>query len=289
MDRVAIGAAGVRAEVAAAGAELVSLRDGAGRELLWQAGPAWPRHAPVLFPIVGQLAGNRYRLGGREFTLPRHGFARDQVFTCLSAGPGECLFRLTETPATLAAYPFPFRLDIAFAARNNTLTTTCTVTNTGAGVLPFSLGLHPAFRWPLAKGVAKEAHVLTFTADEPDPIHRAPTGLLSAGVEDSPVRDRCLPLSPRLFDRDALVFTTLRSRGVTLAVPDRADLPRLTLAWDGFPHLGLWSNGGDFLCIEPWHGHADPEGFASDFREKPGLIHLPPGDSRVFSLAITVE
>ena len=45
--------------VAADGAELVSLRTAAGHELLWQAGPEWPRHAPVLFPIVGRLAATR--------------------------------------------------------------------------------------------------------------------------------------------------------------------------------------------------------------------------------------
>jgi galactose mutarotase-like enzyme len=52
-------------------------------------------------------------------------------------------------------------------------------------------------------------------------------------------------------------------------------------AWDNFPHLGIWMRrGGDFLCLEPWQGFSSPHDFAGDFREKPGLLHIPPGESR---------
>ena len=44
MDRHRITAAGVSAEVSAKGAELISLCDAAGSEMLWQAGTEWPRH-----------------------------------------------------------------------------------------------------------------------------------------------------------------------------------------------------------------------------------------------------
>ena len=43
---------GIAATINAQGAELSSLRNAEGRELLWQARPQWPRHAPILFPIV---------------------------------------------------------------------------------------------------------------------------------------------------------------------------------------------------------------------------------------------
>ena len=46
---------GISATINADGAELCSLKNSEGLELLWQAGPAWPRHAPILFPIVGRL------------------------------------------------------------------------------------------------------------------------------------------------------------------------------------------------------------------------------------------
>ncbi len=40
------------------GAELTSLRDAGGRELMTDADPAfWTGHAPLLFPIVGRAGG----------------------------------------------------------------------------------------------------------------------------------------------------------------------------------------------------------------------------------------
>jgi hypothetical protein len=46
---------GISATIKVDGAELCSLKNKQGLELLWQAGPSWPRYAPILFPIVGRL------------------------------------------------------------------------------------------------------------------------------------------------------------------------------------------------------------------------------------------
>src|ERR1035441_3477473 len=50
--------------VRAQGAELCSLVHARYGEMLWQAAPIWPQHAPNLFPIVGQLAGDVLRHAG---------------------------------------------------------------------------------------------------------------------------------------------------------------------------------------------------------------------------------
>ena len=63
------------------GAELTHLRDAEGRELMTDADPAfWTGHAPILFPIVGALNGDSYRVGGQAYRLPKHGFARRSLF-----------------------------------------------------------------------------------------------------------------------------------------------------------------------------------------------------------------
>lgn len=64
---------------------LFPLRNAAGAELLWQAGPRWPRHAPLLFPIVGRLKNGELRSAERSTT--QHGFARDQRFEWLKREP----------------------------------------------------------------------------------------------------------------------------------------------------------------------------------------------------------
>lgn len=66
--------------VSAHGAELQSLRFD-GREYLWQGDPAyWGRRAPILFPIVGKVAGDVLRVDGQSYPMKQHGFARDVEF-----------------------------------------------------------------------------------------------------------------------------------------------------------------------------------------------------------------
>ena len=96
MDRHVLSNGTLSATIKADGAELCSLRDAAGEEMLWQAGPAWPRHAPVLFPIVGRLKDDRLRHQGRSYRLTQHGFARDRRFAWLNRSATACRLVLHE-------------------------------------------------------------------------------------------------------------------------------------------------------------------------------------------------
>jgi galactose mutarotase-like enzyme len=56
------------------------------------------------------------------------------------------------------------------------------------------------------------------------------------------------------------------------------------------PYLGVWTKpGAGFVCIEPWHGLADPQSFAGDFTVKPGIALLPPGTEKSFSMSIALK
>jgi galactose mutarotase-like enzyme len=269
----------ITAVVRALGAELCSLQGEDGHEFLWQAGPAWPRHSPVLFPIVGRLANDTYSHDGQSYRLTQHGFARDRRFTWGPRTETSCVLRLEDDPESLTRYPFPFRLELAYELEPDGVTLRYTLANPGAGVLPAALGAHPAFNWPITSGVAREEHELRFARSETAPIHGVSGGLLTAAVHASPVVDRVLELRPELFADDALVFTTLSSRSVRFS---GHDTPVIEMSWEGFEQLGVWSKptGADFLCIEPWHGYASPEGFTGDLAEKPGMMLLPPGTQR---------
>jgi galactose mutarotase-like enzyme len=284
MDRHAMSNGTLSAEVKADGAELCSLRDASGAEVLWQAGPIWPRHAPVLFPIVGRLKDDTLRHEGRAHRLTQHGFARDKRFAWLNRSATACRLVLHEDAETRAAYPFAFRLEIAYALDDDAIEQRFTVTNPGRGVLPASLGAHPAFAWPLADGVEKTAHALEFAEPEPAPIRRLADGLLQAQSEPTPIAGRTLALEPALFAADAVILPDPASRSVRYTAPDA---PAIEVAWEGFRQLGLWSRAqGDFLCIEPWHGTASPADFDGEFRDKPGLMLIPPGEHRTLSIRI---
>ena len=287
MDRHTINNGSLSATIKADGAELCSLRTADGRELLWQAGPEWPRHAPVLFPIVGRLKDDRLLHGGQSYRMTQHGFARDRRFAWEDSAPTSCRLSLADDAQTRALYPFAFRLELSFELDGNSLTVRHTLTNPGEEVLPASVGAHPAFRWPLADGLPKEAHALVFEKDEPAPIRRVDGGLLSPTPEPTPIQGRRLPLSEGLFAADAVILDQPASRSVRFEAPGA---PSITVSWDGFTELGIWSKpgGAPFLCIEPWRGHASPAGFDGPFLDKPGLMQLAPGDMRELSYRVTV-
>jgi galactose mutarotase-like enzyme len=287
MDRHTITGGGLTASVLADGAELCSVRDGADHEYIWQALPIWPRHAPVLFPIVGRLKGDALHHDGKTYKLTQHGFARDRRFTWSERTPASCRLTLVDDAATRALYPFAFRFEVAYALGADGLAITYTIHNPGTEVLPASMGAHPALAWPLVPGIAKEAHTLTFEHEETAPLYGVKDGLLTARDRPSPVQGRVLHLSAELFAKDALIFDRPASRWVRFAAPGA---PTLRFSWEGFPQLGVWMRiGGDFLCIEPWLGTASPADFDGDFIDKPNLAKIAPGGSVSASHHIAIE
>src|ERR1044072_1005058 len=95
-DSLTLHGDGISATIVGQGAELVSLRDADGTELLWQAGSAWRRHSPVLFPIGGRLNGDGPLHRGQSYPMTQHGFARDRRFDWAEQGPTSCTLVLTD-------------------------------------------------------------------------------------------------------------------------------------------------------------------------------------------------
>ena len=287
-DWVSIASGDLTAQIDPLGAQLSLLRDGGGRDLLWNGDPAiWKGRAPVLFPIVGALAGGSYRLDSKVYRLPRHGFARDRRFEIIHSTGASAQFELTADEATLAVYPFRFSLQIQFALDGTTLAVTTRVRNLGDQPMPASFGYHPALRWPLPAGLERSRHFIEFECDEPAPVRRLDTeGLLTPMPHPTPVSNRRLMLADSLFQDDVLIFDALRSRTLTYG----ADAgPRLRMSYPDTPYLGVWTKpGAPFICIEPWHGVADPEGFSGNFETKPGVFVVPPGAECAFQKLITL-
>ncbi|MDH2343453.1 aldose 1-epimerase family protein [Bradyrhizobium sp. SSUT18] len=288
-DTHTIRSGGLTATIKAQGAEMCSLTSDAGIEFVWQAEPAWPRHAPLLFPIVGRLANDELRHRGRTYRMTQHGFARDSRFAWAERGESRCVLVLEDSETTRALYPFAFRLVVTYTLDEAGLDLALKIVNTGEETLPASVGGHPAFNWPLQAGLPKESYALTFDNEESSPVRRIDGGLLLAATDPSPVRGAVLPLSESLFTIDAVIFDRINSHAVRYAAgPDAG--PWLKMSWRGFRELGVWSKptGAPFLCIEPWRGYASPAGFDGEFSDKPGLMHIAAGAEELLSFRIEV-
>jgi len=288
-DRHTIRNERVTATILAHGAELCSLKTADGLELMWQAAPEWPRHSPLLFPIIGEVMGEQIRVRGRSYKMLRHGVARDHDFTFTDRSPQSCRLVQADTAETRARFPFGYRLVLSYVLRDVDLEITMAVANPNDEALPCSIGGHPALNWPLSPGQPKESYRLIFSHDEAAPIRRlSKDGLLLPNPKPTPIRGRVLDLSERLFDEDAIILDNLASTSVRYGA-DKG--PALEVSWEGFRQLGIWSKpgGAPFLCIEPWHGFASPIDFDGEFSDKPGLMHIAPGEAREFRYTIGVR
>jgi galactose mutarotase-like enzyme len=286
---IAIASAGLSAQIDTLGAQLFTLKDASGRDLLWDGDPAfWTGRSPILFPIVGALAGGEYRLDGQTYVLPRHGFARTKRFEVAEATAVSATFTLRSDAETLRVYPFTFALAVTFAIDQRSLTITASVSNPGERPLPASFGFHPAFRWPLPYGRPRADHAVRFAKDESAPIRRIDgQGLVKPDGEATPVVEDELDLRDDLFADDAVIFDRLNSASLYYGAKDG---PSLQIDFPDTPYLGLWSKpGAPFVAIEPWHGIADPQGFSGDFRDKPGMFEVAPGAVRRMSIGITLS
>lgn len=285
-DWIRLHSATFTVEIDPQGAQLSVLRDAAGRDLLWNGDPAvWKGRAPILFPIVGALNGGHFSWRRDRFALPRHGFARDRRFEVIRHDDREALFRQTNDSETLKVYPFRFELDVAFRLDATALVIEATVRNSGTETMPASLGFHPAFRWPLQAGQARNDHFIEFEFDEDARVRRLDSaGLLTDERHPSPVQDRRLALNDALFKDDVLIFDQLRSRRLTYGT---ATGQRLQITYPNATHLGLWSKpGAGFVCIEPWRGVADPVDFEGALNDKPGMFRVAPGASQLLRMRI---
>ena len=286
---VRIASPQLSAEISADGAELRRLQDEAGRDLLWEGDPQfWTGRAPILFPVVGCVNGNVIRVDGQSYPMAKHGFARHRRFDLVEQTGEAVTFRLAADAETRTSYPFDFRLDIRFAIDGTALAIDAQLHNDGDRPLPASFGYHPALRWPLPYGGERSAHQVRFEADELAPIRRiGHDQLLRPEPEPTPVEGDLLDVRDALFEEDALIFDRLASRSVLFGAPGTR---ALEVSFPDMPMLGIWTKpGAGYLCIEPWQGMADPQGFSGAFRDKPGVIEVGAGDMRRFSLRIDTE
>jgi len=283
---VTIGSGALTAAINPLGAELSSLKDAAGRELMTDADPGfWRGRAPILFPIVGRLNDDVLWVGDESYRMEKHGFARRSQFDLADVSASHAILRMTDTAETRDQYPFGFLLEIGFAIDGATLAMTAKIGNPGDDPLPASFGWHPAFAWPLPYGVARDAHRILFDAPEPDPVKGLNQDGLIAEDRATPVAGDTLMLADALFEGDALIWNPVRSRGLRYGGQSG---PQLDIAWDA-PRLGIWTKpGARFVCVEPWHGIADRVGYQGTFADKPGVFCIPAGEMWSCEMRVTL-
>ena len=280
-------------QVSEHGAELQSIRKD-DYEYLWQGNPEyWGRRSPVLFPIVGSVWEKCFRVDGKVYEMGQHGFARDMDFELVSAADTEVWYRLKSSEKTLAAYPWPFVLEIGYRLEGNSVKVLWKVTNPGETEMYFQIGAHPAFNYPDYDPDAVDRGVVAF--DRNDNLQRS--GFKGKGCVDPQARfpiplsdDGMLRLKRDTFDDiDTLMLENDQVHKVVFLKNDSS--PYLTVTFDA-PVVAIWSppkRNAPFFCIEPWYGRCDRADFTGEFKDRDWVNALAPGATFAASYTITLD
>lgn len=264
------------------GAELCSLIDKEkNRELMWQADPKfWPRHAPLLFPVVGKLKDNSFQFKGKNYILNQHGFARQSEFEVFMPVKNQLTCRLQSSQESLKVYPFSYEFETHYILQNHTLKQVFIIKNTGKETMYASVGAHPAFAINLSAN--PELH---FTPHLNHYIYKLQDG----SIKSKPwgyISGELLEIENNTFDEDALILDQTANYKIALAENGNNIL---TVDTGNMPYLGIWAKpAAPFVCVEPWCGMADFEEHDGDITKKKGIIGIEPGDSFEAWLSITI-
>lgn len=278
-------------EIAEMGAEVTRIYDKTeDNEILWEGNPVyWKRHSPVLFPNVGKTYKNRVLINGTQYPTSQHGFARDNVFTCIEAANEKASFMFRSSEETKEVYPFDFELHVNYKLNKKELTVEWQVKNCGDETMYFTIGGHPAFRFAKPEET-KADYVLKVPGKEKLEYVLIDISCGCANVDEVhtlQLSEETYPLSDELFAKDALVVDNGQIEEAWLCHKDGT--PYVGVRSAGFPNYGIWSvEGAPFVCLEPWMGRCDNVGFNAELSEKPNVNKVEAGEKFIKDYTIVV-
>ncbi len=290
---VTIGNGTLTVAIEDAGAQLASVRDAAGREYLWQGDPEiWPRRAPLLFPTVGRLKDGAYLLSGERYKIPTHGFCRSAPFAVTGRGEAWASFRFCDTEETRGAYPFSFALTVTYALEGKCIVKTHCVENRTDRPMPYELGGHDGWRIvPEEDGRMDECGIRFPGVDAVTPYGMDAQNMVTPKDKTFALRGGRMPLKPSAYGLDTIILDEFKERKAELL--NRENRPVVSVAFDDFPYLGVWTAARDFdtnyVCIEPWTTLPDAVFAGRELTEKPGVRVLPPLGSETLRYTVAIH
>lgn len=275
MKDIILNSSRMRVYVNALGAELKGVEMD-GMEYLWQGEAGiYPRTSPTLFPIIGRFLSDVYYVGDQAYQMPLNGIVMDRNFTCVQKGENMVSFRLDADERSLRSYPFRFALTVSYTADANRLKVAYCVENKGDVPMPFGVGCHTAYRWPLMEGDAPEDYCLRFEKEENIESFN-PFGWRQPFVSNTDVR----PLAHNLFTNYTRSITNIQSSWIEFGSKKHGRKVRIHR--EGFPFLAIWTlpeEEAKLICLEPCLSiHAGDKG-CTRMEDREGTEILPPNSA----------
>lgn len=257
------------------GAELISIKKD-DIEMMHDGIEFWQRHAPILFPIVGQLKDGTTIIENKEYKMGQHGFARDMEFSELEKSETLHRYVLKSDLKTKEKYPYEFELYVSYIVDKNSVITKYEIVNKDNKEILFGLGGHPAFKCEYSK----EEYEIIFNKEETNiEFLELENGLVSDKKASNILKDNKIELLKNTFRNDAIIMKNINSNKVVLCNKITKQ-EVLDFDFTGFPYLALWSKiDAPFICIEPWFNTADHINSNGIFKNKENVIKLNVGET----------
>ena len=259
------------------GAELTSLKSKkSGIEYIWQGNAdIWYGQSPILFPVIGRLLNDKYRLNGKEYNMEKHGIVRKKPFKLVEQTANSLTFLQTDDEASLNIYPYKFELFVTFTLKNNGLEVSHKVVNKNDSVMYYSFGAHPAF-------ICEIGDYLEF--DNPQTVLNEQIdeeSLLLDNQVELLKNEKRITIEKNTFDHDALILSGYTDKVISLKSDNHNRVVRFNF---DSPVLGIWAKpNAPYVCIEPWWGINDNHEEKSDLSEKREIMSLNAKEERIFS------
>ncbi len=251
----------------------------------------WGSSAPILFPIVGAVTNDTYRIGKDTYHLTQHGFARHNEFATNLISDTKLEFVLESNETIKEQYPYLFRLTVTYELIANSLKCTCKVENIDQQAIYFQIGGHPAFACPFHEGESSDSYYLEFSEFETleQKVLKPAERCMSWETRPFFENERRIFVRQSLFANDAIVLKNFKSKTVSLKSIDHDKAIHVTM--NGFDHVGLWASKhvGGLIAIEPWVGHIDYEGFTGEFKEKESIVELEEASSYSVDFTVSID
>lgn len=281
----------IEVQVSSKGGELVSLRDAEQTEYIW-IGDAryWKRHAPQLFPCIGRLTNNQYRMDGALHEMGQHGFLRDYELMKVEESETSLHLQLQSDVSTRQLYDRDWTVDIYYTLCGKTLSVQFQIRNCDTRTMRFGYGIHPGFNVPLNPALRFEDYRLDFhEVSIPKQMELTERYTISGGIHDYALEEgRYLPLQHSLFDHDAII---LKDMPHTVTLGSQKDEKKVTVAFPDMPYLGIWhapETDAPFVCVEPWSSLPSTDGVIDEFETKPDFITVEPEQTYTNTWSISI-
>lgn len=241
---------------------------------------------PILFPFCartfdrGDIHFWRDASGTRR-PMPMHGIARQGDFEAVRMDSRGFAARFLPGAEAREAYPYDYEFVVAYLFEPNGLSCEFSLRNLGSEPLPWSAGHHFYFTAPWSEGTRRSDLLIRIPAERR--LRQDASGRLVPGPRLGPVESLA---NPGLIDT---YHTGLRSAEVAFGEKGRPGDVVIRIGDSRTPPsdatVVTWTLSDDapYYCVEPWMGPANsPE-------TKVGLHHVPPGDTRTFTVSVSVR